>query len=81
MNIIFATPNNTIKNKRLYIVKYNIYFPRSLEYSFETYLKDIKLAMDAINVPRPPKFVPIINFSYCSVKPESNKAAGTLLIN
>ena len=36
--------------------------------------------MDAINVPSPPRLVPKISASTFSVKPDSKRAAGTLLI-
>jgi len=40
-------------------------------------LKEIRLAMEAMIVPKPPKFVPTTNFDMFSVKPESRIAAGT----
>ena len=36
--------------------------------------------MEAISVPRPPRLVPMISSRYCLVKPDSKRAAGTLLI-
>lgn len=36
--------------------------------------------MDAIKVPRPPKFVPMISPEKSSVNPDSSSAAGTLLM-
>ena len=56
------------------------YFPLRFLFSFAIYLKLIRLAMDAINVPRPPRFVPIISARKLSVNPESRMAAGTLLV-
>ena len=41
---------------------------------------DIRLAMEAIRVPRPPMFVPIISAFSLLVKPERSIAHGTLLI-
>ena len=43
-------------------------------------MNEIRLAMDAISVPRPPRFVPIISALILSEKPDSSSAAGTLLI-
>ena len=37
------------------------YLPRSVVFSLAIYLKLIKLAMEAINVPSPPIFVPIMS--------------------
>ena len=56
------------------------YFPLQLLSCAATYLYEIRLAIDAINVPSPPKFVPVKSKSNLSVKPESKIAAGTLLI-
>ena len=36
--------------------------------------------MEAINVPRPPRFVPTISAVHLSVNPDKRRAAGTLLI-
>ena len=43
-------------------------------------LYDIRLAIDAIRVPRPPILTPIRSSNHLSVNPESSKADGTLLI-
>ena len=48
------------KNAKFAIVKDRKYLPRSVAFSFAIYLKLIRLAMDAISVPRPPRFVPMI---------------------
>ena len=58
-----------------------MYLPFKCPYSFPIYLKEIKLAIEAISVPSPPRFVPTIRSSYCSVNPDNKRAAGTLLIN
>lgn len=44
-------------------------------------LNEIRLAMEAMSVPRPPTLVPMISFEMSEVKPEHNIAAGTLLMN
>ncbi len=36
--------------------------------------------MDAIRVPRPPRFVPMISAAVSSVNPDRSRAAGTLLV-
>ena len=36
--------------------------------------------MEAISVPRPPRFVPTMSSGYLSVKPDRSSAAGTLLM-
>ena len=41
---------------------------------------EIRLAIEAISVPRPPRFVPMIRERIFSVNPESRIAAGTLLV-
>ena len=56
------------------------YFPLKFLFSFAIYLKLIRLAMDAIRVPRPPILVPTIKARQLSVKPDKRSAAGTLLI-
>lgn len=69
----------TIDNKL-----YNpIYFFVNLGKSLKIYLKDIKLAKEAINVPIDPTLTPCNKFlaNILSVKVESNTAAGTLEIN
>ena len=42
-------------------------------------LYEIRLAIDAINVPKPPMLVPTINAGKLSVKFDKSSAAGTLL--
>ena len=51
-----------------------------LGYSRITILYEIRLAMDAISVPRPPKLQPMIRLCHCDVNPERSRAAGTLLM-
>ena len=56
------------------------YLPRSVVFSLAIYLKLIKLAMEAINVPSPPIFVPIMSAEQFFVNPDKRMAVGTLLI-
>lgn len=49
-------------------------------FSLAIYLKLIRLAIDAIIVPRPPIFIPIISLEILSVNCNKSIAAGTLLI-
>ena len=50
------------------------------EFQRAMYLKEIRLAIDAINVPNPPRLHPMIKAWNWSVKPDKRIAAGTLLI-
>ena len=68
------------KNTIFDIVNATKYFFFKSGLSLDIYLKLIRLAIDAINVPSPPIFVPTINAEILSVKPASKIAAGTLLI-
>ena len=43
-------------------------------------MKDIRLARDAMSVPRPPRFTPVRSAGAFSVNPARRIAAGTLLI-
>ena len=45
-----------------------------------TALYEMRLAIEAIRVPSPPKLTPISISCHSEVNPESNSAAGTLLI-
>ena len=65
------------KNIRLTRVKSNIYFC-IFTFCFWTSLNEIRLAIEAISVPKPPRFTPIRSAFALSVKAESNIAAGTL---
>lgn len=60
-------------------VKSAIYFDDDALELPEIYLNEIRLAIDAMSVPSPPMFVPIISSRILSVKPDNSRAAGTLL--
>ena len=47
---------------------------------FAINLNEIRLAIEAMSVPKPPKFVPIMSAFTSVVKPDNKSAAGTLLI-
>lgn len=76
---IAEIPIITARNTRFDIVKIARYFPQLLPVP-ATYLKLMRLAMEAISVPRPPMLVPTINPCILSVNPDRRIAAGTLLI-
>ena len=61
----------TVKNRR--------YFPLDTFFFCAMNLYEIRLAIDAINVPKPPILVPTINAGKLSVKFDKSSAAGTLL--
>ena len=60
----------------LYKVNVEIYFATFI-FSFATNLNEMRLAIDAIRVPRPPRFTPIRSAEAFFVKPERSIAAGT----
>ena len=53
-----------------------IYFTEEI-FSFATSLNEIRLAIEAIRVPKPPRFTPMSRLFILSVKPERRMAAGT----
>lgn len=59
--------------------KYRTYFPVDTFFFCAINLYEIKLAIEAIKVPKPPILVPIINAGKLSVKFDKSSADGTLL--
>ena len=57
-------------------VKTRRYLPDET-FSFAMSLNEIRLAIDAIRVPRPPRFTPMSRLFILSVNPERSMAAGT----
>ena len=79
MNFVHAY--NTIRNITLYTVNVTKYFPFPSGTSLTYCLYDIRLAIEAISVPRPPILTPSARFFILCVNPDSRSAAGTLLIH
>ena len=78
--IILQMHKSTARNSTFANVKYARYLPLAPLSCLATYLNEIRLAMDAIRVPSPPRLVPTIRSVYLSVNPDSSTAAGTLLM-
>ena len=74
--IINHNPKFNIRKIIFIIVKVSMYFS-VLFFSLATNLKEIRLAIDAISVPRPPRLTPINKFFAFSVNFDSRIAAGT----
>ena len=79
-NIIY-TPISAASIIMFAAVKYSMYCARTDLLSRLTSLNVIRLAMEAMSVPSPPRFTPMISGLKLSVNPESRSAAGTLLIS
>ena len=71
---------STAKKTIFHTVNNRMYLPLYSPFSLAIFLYEIRLAIDAINVPKPPRFVPTISPAILSVNPDKSNAAGTLLM-
>ena len=76
---ILLTARRMISINKFMKVKNLIYPPFSFGRVFTKNLYDIRLAIDAIRVPKPPIFTPINKPFQLSVNPDKSSAEGTLL--
>ena len=75
-----AAAVSTARNATFHSVKTQKKVPFRPGYSPAKNLKEIRLARDAISVPRPPRFTPVRRGAKSAVNPASRMAAGTLLM-